>query len=125
MKKILIIEDDPFVADVYLTKLRQEGFFVEAAFDGQTGLDKLKEKKYDLLVLDIVLPQLDGWEILRKIKNDISLQPKTKNLKIIALSNLGEKKEVEKGLALGVDKYLIKSHYSPGEVIEEIKKALK
>lgn len=121
MKKILIIEDDPFVADIYTSKLQKEKFLVDVARDGQTGLNKIKKEKYDLVLLDIVLPQIDGWEILREIKKDQSLS----NLKIIVLSNLNQKEEVEKGLQLGATKYLIKSHYTPNEVIDEIIKTLK
>jgi len=125
MKQILLIEDDPFMIDIYTTKLKENGFLVEVAEDGAEGFGKLREKKFDLLLLDIVLPRIDGWEILNKIKNE---KPKTKNLKdlkIIVLSNLGQKEEVERGLKLGATKYLIKAHYTPSDVAEEIKKVLK
>ena len=122
MKQILLIEDDPFLIDIYTTKLKDSGFSIEVATDGKEGLKKIREKKFDLLVLDIVLPKIDGWEILEKIKNE---NLKFKNLKIIVLSNLGQKEEVEKGLRLGAEKYLIKAHYAPSEVVEEIKNILK
>ena len=118
MKTILLVEDDPFLIDIYTTKFKEAGFSVEVASDGEEGLRKLNEEKFDLLVLDIVLPQIDGWEILRKIKNK-------KDLKIIVLSNLGQKGEVEKGLKLGATKYLIKAHYTPSQVVDEIKEVLK
>jgi DNA-binding response OmpR family regulator len=121
MKHILLIEDDPFLIDIYTTKLKESGFGVEVATDGEAALRKVKEKKPDLMVLDIVLPQIDGWEILRKVKST----PKLKNLKVIILSNLGQKEEVEKGVKLGATKYLIKAHYTPSQVVEEIKKVLK
>jgi DNA-binding response OmpR family regulator len=123
MKNILLVEDDPFLIDIYTTKLMDRGFSVEVAKDGEEAQRKLNEGKFDLLLLDIVLPHIDGWEILEKIKNE-KLKIKN-NLKIIVLSNLGQKEEVEKGLRLGADKYLIKAHYTPTEVIEEIKKVLK
>ena len=94
MKQILLIEDDPFLIDIYSTKLKDSGFSVEVASDGEQALVKMKEKKPDLVLLDIVLPKLSGWEILRKIKGEANL----KNLKIIILSNLGQKEEVEKGI---------------------------
>ncbi|GAI48636.1 unnamed protein product, partial [marine sediment metagenome] len=74
MKTILLVEDDPFLIDIYTTKFKEAGFSVEVARDGEEGLRKLlsNEEKFDLLVLDIVLPQIDGWEILRKIKNQKS-----------------------------------------------------
>ncbi len=120
MKQILLIEDDPFLIDIYSTKLKDSGFLVEVASDGEQALEKVKAKKPDLVLLDIVLPKVSGWEILRKIKAEASL----KNLKIIILSNLGQKEEVEKGIHLGVSKYLIKAHYTPSQVVEEIKKII-
>ena len=116
-KSILLVEDDPFLIDIYTTKLKESGFGVEVASDGESALRKVKEKEPGLVILDIVLPQLDGWEILRQIKSD----PKLKNIKIIILSNLGQKEEVERGVELGAVKYLIKAHYTPSQVVEEIK----
>ena len=121
MKTILLIEDDPFLIDIYTTKLKEAGFSVEVATDGNEGLRKIAEKIPDLVVLDIVLPQIDGWEILKKIKEDPKLNPTP----VVILSNLGQRGEVEKGLKMGATKYLIKAHYTPSEVIEEIKKILK
>ena len=123
MKTILLVEDDPFLTDIYRTKLKSSGFEVEVAADGVQCLGMLKEKKFDLVILDIVLPQMDGWEVLSKIQN--SKIKNQNNLKIIILSNLGQRKEVEKGLKLGAIKYLIKAQYTPSEVVEEIKKVLK
>lgn len=121
-KKILLIEDDPFLIDIYTTKFKKVGFSIETAIDGEEGLRKLKEGKFEFLLLDIVLPQIDGWEVLKKIKNEKSKNKNLKNLKIIILSNLGQKEEIEKGLKLGATKYLIKAHFTPSQVAEEIKK---
>jgi len=121
MKQILLVEDDPFLIDIYTTKLKEEGFEVEVVTDGEDCLTALQAKKPDLLLLDIVLPAVDGWEILRKIKRD----EKLKDVKVVVLSNLGQKGEVKKGLELGAEKYLIKAHYTPTEVVKEIKKILK
>jgi DNA-binding response OmpR family regulator len=120
MKHILLIEDDPFLIEIYATKLKEAGYSVKTAEDGDEGLRAIKEKKPDLVLLDVVLPNFNGWEILRKIKKDDNF----KNLKVIVLSNLGEKDEVEKGLNLGATKYLVKAHYTPSEVIKEVKKIL-
>ena len=125
MKTILLVEDDPFLIDIYTTKLKEGGFSVEVAAGGEEGLRKLKEKSFDLLVLDIVLPRIDGWKVLEEIKNQGLKNKNLKDLKIIVLSNLGQKEEVEKGLKLGAIKYLIKAHYTPSEVVEEIRKILK
>lgn len=120
MKHILLVEDDRFLIDIYSTKLKQSGFSVEVVTTGDEVLKRIAEKKPDLLVLDIVLPQLNGWQLLKKIKAN----PKLKDLKVIILSNLGQKEEVEKGMSLGASKYLIKAHYTPSEVVGEIKKLL-
>lgn len=120
MKRILLVEDDPFLADIYSTKLKESGFSVQVATDGKEALKKMKEDIPDLLLLDIVLPNLNGWEILRKIERDDEL----KTLKVIILSNLGEKQEIEKGLKLGAARYLVKAHYTPSEVVGEVKKIL-
>ena len=131
MKSILLVEDDPFLIDIYSTKLKESGFKTEIVQNGEDALKKIKERNAsgqkkkslwpDLLVLDIVLPKVDGWQVLEEIKKDSQL----KNLKIIVFTNLGQKEEVEKGLALGATKYLIKAHYTPAELVEEIKKVLK
>ena len=120
MQYILLVEDDPFLIDIYSTKLEASGFKADVAKNGEEALAKLKEKKPDLVVLDIVLPQLDGWEVLARIKEN----PDHKDLKVVVLSNLGQKEEVEKGVKLGATKYLIKAHHTPTEVVEEIKKCL-
>jgi len=121
MKSILLVEDDPFLIDIYRKKLEDTGFKVKVAETGEKALRSAQNEKPDLLILDIVLPQLEGWEILRRIKE----KPELKSLKVIILSNLGQKEEVQKGLKMGAAKYLIKAHYTPSEIIEEIKKVLK
>lgn len=125
-KKILIVEDDPFLLDIYKTKLEASGFGVDVATTGEDCLDKIKEKKYDLMVLDIVLPRIDGWEILAKI-NEQKRNGTNANLdgmKIVILSNLGQKEEIKKGLQLGADGFMIKAHFTPSQIVEEIEKTL-
>ena len=121
MKTILLVEDDPFLIDIYTTKLKNSGFSVETVTDGEECLRKLEEKMPDLLLLDIVLPGMDGWGVLRDIKKN----EKFKDLKVVILSNLGRKEEVEEGIKLGAIKYLIKSQYTPSQVVNEIKKIIK
>jgi DNA-binding response OmpR family regulator len=120
MKNILLVEDDPFVVDIYVTKLESAGFSVDVAEDGDETLRKLKEKKPDLMILDIVLPNIDGWELLKRIRTDLGLE----DLKVVVLSNLSQKDEIHKGLELGVIKYFVKSNFTPSEAVEEIKKIL-
>ncbi len=119
-RNILLVEDDPFLVDIYIKKLQQAGFNVSNVDSGEEALKVVKETPFDLVLLDIVVPDLDGWEILKQIKS-----PEAKNHpKVIVFSNLGQKSEVEKGIQLGADKYLIKANYTPTEVIEEVRKAL-
>ncbi len=120
-KLILLVEDDPFLIDIYQTKLKKAGFKVEVAGSGAKALAFLKNQNPDLMILDIVLPEMGGWEVLKEIKKDAGL----KKLKIVVLSNLGQKEEVEKGLELGATKYLIKAQHTPGNVIKEVEKILK
>ncbi len=120
MPKVLIVEDDPFLSEMYATKLTQEKFEVETALDGKDAVRKAKEIKPDLILLDIVLPKMDGFEVLQKIKKD----PETQKIKVIALTNLGQKEEVEKGLKLGADDYIVKAHFTPSEVIAKVRAVL-
>jgi len=120
LKKILLVEDDPFIIDIYSTKLKEAGFDVQSSTDGEDALKRVKEDKPDLILLDVVLPKLTGLECLGQIK----LLPQFKDIPIIILSNLGQKHEVEKGLKMGADKYLIKAHYTPSEIVKEIKQIM-
>lgn len=120
-KKILIVEDDKFLRELIARKLTDEGFEIVEAVDGEDGIKKIKEKKPDLVLLDLILPSIDGFEVLSRVKGDASLA----SIPIIILSNLGQKEEVEKGLDLGAVDYLIKAHFTPGEIIEKIKNILK
>lgn len=121
-KKILIVEDDSFVMDIYRTKLEQEGFEIETASNGMEALKKMEEEKLipDLILLDIVMPYVDGLEVLRKVRKTDSV----KNVPVILLTNLSQKEEVDEGLSLGANDYLIKSHFTPSEVLEKINKYL-
>ena len=119
-KTILIVEDDKFLRELMNQKLLREGFNTEEAVDGEQGIQKIKEVKPDLVLLDLILPGIDGFEVLSKIKEEPSLS----SIPVIVLSNLGQKDDIEKGLQLGAKDYLIKAHFTPGEVIEKIKNIL-
>lgn len=118
---ILLIEDDAFIAGMYQTKLSMLGYTVRVAGDGEAGWQELEHERPDLLLLDIVLPKKDGFEILSEIRKQSSL----KDLPVILLTNLGQKPDVQKGLELGADDYIIKAHFTPSEVVEKIEKMLK
>ena len=119
--KILIIEDDKFLRGLIAQKLKAEGYEVIEAAEGREGLEKVKKEKPNLVLLDLVLPGIDGFEVLKKIKED----PSTSFLPVIILSNLGQKESVEKGLKMGAVDYLIKAHFTPTEIIEKVKNNLK
>jgi DNA-binding response OmpR family regulator len=125
MKKILLVEDDPFLIDIYQKKLKDSGFEVDVARDGEEALEILKRKNFDLMLLDIVLPKIDGWKILEEIREMKKEKKDLEKMKIIIWSNLGEKEDVEKGFSLGATSYLIKANFTPTEVVKEIKKLLK
>ena len=120
MSKVLLVEDDSLLIDIYSTKLKEAGYELEVVSDGSQVVDTAKTYKPDLILLDIVLPQMDGWEILKSLKEDES----TKGVKVLVLSNLGQKEEIEKGFKLGAVQYLIKAHYTPTQVVQEIEKLL-
>ncbi len=121
MSKILIVEDDKFLRELIVRKLNTENFETIEAIDGERALPLLKEEKPDLVLLDLILPGIDGFEILTKIKADSSLA----DIPVIILSNLGQREDVEKGMKLGAIDYLVKAHFTPNEIIEKVKQAIK
>lgn len=120
MTKILLVEDDPMLQDIYLTKFKEKGFNVSLAADGEKVIPQLQRAKPKIMLLDIVLPLKDGWEVLSEVRKDA----RWNDVKIVVLSNIGQPEDVEKGFALGADMYLIKAHYTPSQVVGEIKKLL-
>lgn len=119
-KTVLLVEDDTFLLSMYTTKFELENFKVLAAEDGEKGLKMALKENPDIILLDIMLPKIDGLEVLKKLKAD----SKTKNIPVILLTNLSQKNEIEQALSLGADDYLIKAHFMPSEVVEKIKKTL-
>jgi len=119
--KILLVEDDSFLAEMYATKFNLEGFEVEIAADGERGLELARKENPDIILLDILLPKLDGFTVLRRLKKN----SKTKSIPIVLLTNLGQKDDIKKGLEEGAEGYLIKAHFMPSEVVEKIKKIIK
>ena len=119
-KRILVVEDDKFLRDLIVQKLTKEGFKVIEAVDGEEGFKKAQEQKPDLVLLDLILPGIDGFEVLSKIKE----VPDLSEIPVIILSNLGQRDDIERGLKLGAADYLVKAHFTPGDIIEKIKKVL-
>lgn len=121
MRKILVVEDDKFLRELIVQKLNSEGYEPSEAIDGEEGIKKVKEERPDLVLLDLILPNIDGFEVLSRMKTDAALS----KIPVIILSNLGQKEDVEKGLKMGAVDYLIKAHFTPGEIIDKINLALK
>lgn len=120
--RILVIEDDQFLRDLLENKLQREGFEVAVAIDGLEGLEKISSYKPDVILLDIILPGVSGFDILKKVRQEMVMEIAT--TPIILLSNLGQESDIEKGRALGADDYLIKSNFTIDEIIMKIKKLL-
>lgn len=118
--KILLIEDDTFLLSMYATKFELENFEVIAAEDGEKGVKCALEEKPRVILLDIILPIMDGFEVLKRIKSD----PVAKDIPVILLTNLSQKNDIEKGMNLGAVDFLIKAHFTPSEVVEKVKKVL-
>lgn len=114
--KILVVEDDIFISDIYQVKFTQEGFEVAVAVNGLEALKILDNFRPDIILLDIIMPQMDGIETLKKIKNN----DKLKNIPIIMLTNISEKEKVEESEEMGVNDYLVKSQFTPSEVVEKV-----
>lgn len=116
-----MVEDDKFLRDLIAKKLRNENYEVIEALDGESGIAKSKEVSPKLILLDLVLPGIDGFNVLAKIKEN----PQTSQIPIIILSNLSQQQEIERALKLGAADFLIKAHLTPSELIVKIKSILK
>ncbi len=115
-KKISVIEDDKFLRELIVQKLSNEGYDIIEAVDGEKGVESVKKEKPDLILLDLILPGIDGFEVLARIKSD----PALSEIPVIILSNLGQKEDIERALKMGAVDYLIKAHFTPEEIINKI-----
>lgn len=120
-KKILVVEDDRFLRELISQKLLKEGYDIVEAVDGEKGIELARSEKPDLILLDLILPGIDGFEVLARIKSD----PEASMAPVIILSNLGQKDDIEKGLKMGATDYLIKAHFTPAEIVEKIRAVIK
>lgn len=119
-KTIVVVEDDKFLRDLISQKLIKEGYEVFGVLDGEEGIKTVKAKKPDLVLLDLILPGMDGFEILSALKKD----PEVASIPVIILSNLDQKEDMEKGFKLGAADFLIKARSTPGEVVDKVKEIL-
>ncbi len=120
--KVLIVEDDKFLSELISTKLSKEGFNVNLATDGESGLEKAVSDSPEIILLDIMLPGMSGFEVLEGLKSHAD--EAVKNIPVLILSNFGQESKVQQGLKLGAKDYLVKANFTTGEIVEKIKAAL-
>jgi len=116
--KILVAEDDEVYGKVYLNKLTKEGYQVILVKDGKEAVEMTKKEKPNLILLDIIMPTMDGFEALKIIKSD----PETKNIKVLVMSNLGQESDMARAKELGAEEYFVKASISISELIEKLKR---
>lgn len=119
-KHILLIEDDGFLASIYAQKLELEGLDVSLATNGEEGLRMATKDKPALILLDLIMPKVNGFQVLEQLKKD----PETKDIPVLVLSNLGQKEDVERCMALGAVGYVIKAHSLPHETVLKVKEII-
>ena len=119
-KRVLLIEDEQFIREIYKRQLEKAGIATDDLASGKDVINTLKQRKYDLVLLDIMLPDTNGLEILRHMKQDDEL----KNIPAIFLTNLGQEELVKEGMTLGAIGYLIKASYDPNQIVDEVKNVL-
>jgi len=116
--KILIVDDDKFLLDMYAMKFQQSGFEVESALGAIDGLSKLRDGLVvDIILTDVLMPGMDGFEFLQHLKEEKVAQ----DAKVVVLSNKGEKSDIDRGISLGADGYIIKASAIPSEVVEKVR----
>jgi len=118
--KILIVEDEYFLLDFYETKLEASGFKPIKAGGGAEGIRMAKKKLPDLIILDILMPEVDGFQVLQAVKAD----QLTKDIPVLILSNLSQRREIKKGLELGAEEFVVKADVIPDEIVDKINKYL-
>ena len=116
MAKILLVEDDEMLHGMYTQKFKNQGYEVASAFDGAEGIKMAAEETPDVILLDVIMPKMDGFVALKKLKknNDTAAIP------VILLTNLGQEEDVRKGSELGADDYFIKANHTPQEVVDKV-----
>lgn len=120
MAKILLVEDDPLILKIFTTRLNADGYQVVTAENGQDGLDRAFSEKPDVIVLDIMMPKVDGFGVLEKLRNS---EP-TRQIPILVYSNLWQEEEVARAKQMGATEFIVKANISPTEMVNKIKQYL-
>lgn len=118
--KVLLVEDEAALVDMYTLKFSQAGFDLMVAGNGEAGLELAKKNLPRVILLDVILPGMDGFAILKALRAD----PTTTAIPVLLLTNLGQDADLQKGRELGAADYLVKANFTPGEVVERVKAAL-
>lgn len=119
-KHILVVEDDPLMARMYQKIFTFEKYDVALAGNGEEGLEKIRKSPPSIVLLDIMMPKMNGLQVLEKLKSD----PETKGIPVVMLTNLAGEKDAEKALVKGAVKYIVKSQHEPKEVVKMVKEIL-
>jgi two-component system chemotaxis sensor kinase CheA len=118
--KILVVDDAKMLQNIYKSKLMSEGFLVKIASNGTEAIKILLEEAFDLILLDLTMPIMDGFKVLQAVKEN----PKLSSTLVIVFSSRGQPEEIEKAVNLGADGYLIKSTTTPNEVVKKVREVL-
>lgn len=116
-RSVLIIEDERFLCNLLVKKFENGGFQVIGALDGETGLKEVRERIPDVILLDLLLPGIDGFEVLRRLKKDEELR----RIPVIIISNLSDKRDIEKAHKGGAAAYLVKADFSPQDILDKVR----
>lgn len=119
-QSVLVVEDEAFLVKIYTVKLKKEGFDVSVATDGELAVKMAAELKPDIILLDLILPKMNGFEALEKMRQN----PINHATPVIVLSNLGQEEDIKRAKALGADDYLVKANFSIQDVIQKIRAVL-
>lgn len=119
-KKILLVEDEEIMIDLLQRKLKEEGYEVLLAGDGEEGLKKMRQERIDLVLLDIVMPKLGGFEVMEEMNKE----PELRKIPVVIISNSGQPVELDRAKELGVKDWLIKTDFDPKEVIDKVVKQI-
>lgn len=118
---VALIEDDPMIGEMYKTKFAKNGFEIQIAVDGAAGLELVRKIKPDIILLDIIMPKLDGFEVLKQLREN----PDFKKTPVVMLTNLGQEEDVKKGRDLGAEDYFVKTNFTPSAIVDKVKSLLK
>ena len=120
MARILIVEDDPLMSRMYQKIFTFEGFEVSLAYNGEEGFEKAVKEKPTMMLLDVMMPKMNGIQLLEKLKID----PTTKTIPVVMLTNLAGQQDAERALSKGAVKYIVKSEYEPKQIVNMVKEIL-